>query len=59
MSKQLPVPKELEQLIEKRDEDGDRRRGERRKRARHTAGGESTPKPERRQANEPAEKKSA
>jgi hypothetical protein len=49
MSKRLPVPPELESLIEKREADTDRRSGERRKRARHTAGSKSVAQPERRQ----------
>ena len=53
MSKRLPVPPELEHLIEKRDEDVDRRVSTRRKSGSAAPGsGESAAKPERRTQGE-------
>jgi hypothetical protein len=47
MSKRLTVPKELEHLIEKREDEGDRRSQDRRSKARSPAGAE-----EQRQTND-------
>jgi hypothetical protein len=50
MSKRLSVPSELEHLIEKRDEDLDRRQTNRRRKTQSTNGATgSTAKPDRRQ----------
>lgn len=52
MGKRIPVPPELEHLIEKRDEESDRRGNDRRKRAGQSlSGGAPIGKPERRQAD--------
>jgi hypothetical protein len=42
MAKQMPVPPELEFLIEKRDAERDRRKGQRRAGARGRSGGSGT-----------------
>jgi hypothetical protein len=48
MSKRLPVPSDLEHLIEKRDDEKDRRNAERRKRAQYSTESVAGKKPERR-----------
>jgi hypothetical protein len=56
MSKRLPVPADLEHLIEKRDDDGDRLNGERRKKSRATTAGEAAPVPEKRKQGDRRQK---
>jgi hypothetical protein len=48
MAKRLPVPPELEHLVEKRDEEADRRKSDRR--SKQTGDGEEAAKAERRKS---------